>query len=43
MSKKQYNLMNHNCHIAQEVTRYRYGWADLSDLDYKNIVGVMIA
>lgn len=42
MSGKQYNLANHNCHVAQEVTRYRYGWAALADLDYANIVQYMI-
>lgn len=43
MNSKKYDWMNHNCHIAQEVTRYRYGWADLEDLSYKHIVGNMIA
>ena len=39
---KKYQGLTHNCHVAQEVTRYMNGWAKLSDLSYSKIVNSLI-
>ena len=34
MSVKSYNIVTHNCHIAQESTRYALDLAEEKDLSY---------
>jgi hypothetical protein len=34
MGKEKYNLLNHSCHVAYEVIRKYYGWANSTKLSY---------